>query len=639
MYIDIVADEEKRDIKAILSRICTNFKYYDKPGEALKVIKDAVNSTNKEWGLVILDVRGVDKAPEVTQNFMKWIEEHYITQRLMLIYDKNAESRLPDLCEYNIDFLIPDPWTKELMERVIGRLRRDVSEVKEEQCIGDTINHIEKAFEDYEKFKKLAETQSDFFLLKSEKLNNIINDIKNINNILLQIDWEDKNRDLIGKLFRNTEKLEKTNNEIVEFVRKYTKEIEDEDYFDINLLLNVIYTELSSELDRYNIELVYKISNRVPAKLFGTTSLIKKIIIDTVMIIISSGIREKIILIVDTSGSDNNLTLKIGFTSNKLIVEEMRDRLDRIQHSPETYKLSKIIDKYGGKIVFDKYGEEILTLEFPSKIKDKRSYRLPKKDMMHKRILIIDSDLDISASLKEMLEYFHFVVDSAYNWKSGVEHMNKLRYDIIYVESKLCENTLNELKKRGIQSKVVAIVDRNKDVPTDVENVDSVIYKPYTQQAIFDTILDLYYNESTYLAEEAIEAYKNYINLMASGKKTIIISEDYTDRMTIELMLEGSGLHIDTFHNLDEALEALSNAEILIINLDDIMKSMDELKSLVVYISEYKMENKTIGLINTKNSDIKEIQETTGIKNILKKPLNPEKFYRTFTDKVIMDEN
>ena len=638
VYIDIMPDEEKRDLKSILSKICNKFKYYNKPGEALKVIKAAVNTTKIEWGLVVLDVRGTEKAPEVTQNFMKWIQEHYITQRLMLIYDKGMEKSLPDICNYNIDFLIPDPWTKELMERVIGRLKRDTLEVEEEKCIGNTINDIEKAFEDYERYKTLAETQSSFFLSKSEKLDKIVKSIKNINNILLQIDWDDKNRDLIGKLFRYTEKLEQTNNTIVEFVKKYTGEIEDEDYFDLNILLNVINTELNSELERNNIELVYKISNKVPSRLLGTTSIIKNIIIDSTRLIISGGIREKIILIVDTAGSDNNLILKVGFTSTKLVIEEMRNRLERLQHSPEAYKLSKIIEKYGGKMIFDSYGEVVLTLEFPSKIKDKRSYRLPKKDMMHKRVLIVYGDLDISASLKEMLEYFHFIVDNAYSWESAVEYMNKLRYDIIYVQSELSQNILNEIKKRGLESKVVAIVDRKSDGEEEIEDVDSVIYQPYTQQAIFDTILDIYYNESTYLTQEAIEAYKNYIDLMASGKKTIIISNDYTDRMTVELMLDGSGLDINTFPTIDEALEELSDAEILIVNLDDVMKSMSELKSLVGYVSEYNMENKTIGFIDKNSSDINELKETTGVKHILKKPLNPEQFYRVLTDNVILED-
>ncbi len=637
IYIDLKANTKKKDIKSILSKICTNFKYYHKATEALNIIKTAINSSKKEWGLVILDVRSVDKAPEVTQNFMKWIQEYYITQRLMLIYDKGLEKQLPDMCNYNIDFLIPDPWNIKLIERVVGRLKRDIQE-SEEKCTINNINENKYVLEDYEKYKKFAETQMSFFLSKSQKLDNIIKNIKDINNILLQIDYDDKNKDLIKKLFRNTEKLEYTNNTIVEFVKKYTIENNEEDYFDLNILLKVINTELEDELIKKNIDLVYKISNNVPSKLLGKTSVIKNVIIESIMLLILDAINEKLILSIDTLGNDNNLKLKISFRLSKSITKEINKSISKLEHNSQTYKISKIINEYGGEIIFTPSHEEILTLIFPTKIKDKRSYRLPKKDLMHKKVLIIYNDLDISASLKEMLEYFHFIVENAYTLDSAIRYINNSQYDIIYIQFDLSKDIIDNLKSRGVKSKIVAMLN-NSDKKIDMVNFDAVICQPYTQQSVFDSILDVYYNESTYLVQEAIDAYKNYIRLIAMGKKTIIISKEYTDRISIELMLENSGLSLSIFKNIDEAIEYLPDSEILIICLDNIIENMNNMKLLIEYISNYNMENKTIGLISKQNNNLIEITKMTAIKNILKKPINAEQFYRTLTNNILLEEH
>ncbi len=637
IYIDIAVDESKRDLRHIFNSICGNFIYYDKPGEALKIIKDAINSSKKELGLVILDVRGVEKALDVTRNFIRWIQDHYPTQRLMLIYDKGLESKLPELCSYNIDFLIPDPWSKELMARVIGRLRRDTSEISEDRCVESAIDEIKSLFDNYETFKRLAQTQSSFFLSKSRKLDSIINDIKNINTILLQIDWDEQHGGLISRLFRDIEKLDKTNSIIREYVQKYTKELEESDYFDINLLLNVIYTELQSELSRVGVEMIYKISNRVPAKLYGVASIIKKSIIDSIHLLIATGIEERVILHIDTKGSENSLKLKIGFRSLKSIVDDIRVRLSRMQKSAEVKKLVALVENYGGSIIFDKSSEDILTLEFPTKISDTRSYRLPKKELMHKRVLLIDEDLDTSDSLKEMLEYFHFLVDTAYDWESAEGYIKRFEYDIIYVMHKFHSDTLKSLKMRASQSRVVATADRDSKLNKDIESSRSILYKPYTQQAIFDTILDIYYNDSTHMVQEAIDAYKHYIDLMVEGRKSVIVSRDYSDRMAIELMLEGTGLEVRAYSKIGEGIDELPEADILILNLNDIVKDFRELQMVVELISGYDMYDKTVGMIDKSIEDIEELKETTGITHIIKKPIDPEEFYRLLTEHLIFE--
>jgi hypothetical protein len=123
----------------------------------------------------------------------------------------------------------------------------------------------------------------------------------------------------------------------------------------------------------------------------------------------------------------------------------------------------------------------------------RRHYRLPDKNLVGKKVLLLCSNDQISQSLKKMFKYFHYEVDV--RMEESKKNGNDMGlYDILIISEKMfTEKTKDTIAKVQERAPLKYVLlrdpdDLDDDIKTDSEN----FIKPITQEKIFDLILSLY---------------------------------------------------------------------------------------------------------------------------------------------------
>lgn len=124
------------------------------------------------------------------------------------------------------------------------------------------------------------------------------------------------------------------------------------------------------------------------------------------------------------------------------------------------------------------------------------------------KILIIDDEEGIRSSLKEILEYEEFEVDTAENGKSGLDLSGKNTYDLIFCDIKMPEmdgiECLEKMKSSGVECPVV-MISGHGTVETAVEALKKgawdFIEKPLDLNRILVTVRNA--SDTSHLVQEA----------------------------------------------------------------------------------------------------------------------------------------
>jgi len=608
IYIDMSRGKSRKEFIKIFRKICGNLVYFDTPSQAIKKLKIDIDS---EWGLVIFDIRGHNSAKDIVNNFFTWLTARYSYQRTMLIYDDTLDISIQSLSIYYIDYFLPNSADTKIIKRVIGRLQRDIKNSNYEQGNSNC--------------DTLLKSKSQYLMTKSQDIREIIETMYRINSNLVNIELDQNSEILINKLFRFTEKLQKNIDDITEVIKPHISK--DEEYFDLNILLNLLHTILIDDLNTYGVKLIYKVSNSVPSKLYGDRKKLKLTISKIIRYLLNIVETDRIIIEIDIEEKNNLSILKLSFLTKDSDFAQAKSIFISFKSSKEYQSIVNALDKNNMTISYE--NETILSITIPTKIKDRRSYRLPNKKMMNKKVLIIDEDSDEAKSLKNLLDYFHFITDIAKDESEAEKRLNRYPYDVIYADSKF--KTFIQRVNRNI--KTVFIENQSKSSNVDYDNI--VLYKPFTHQDIFETILDLYYDESAQKEKDTIEVYKDYMKFLFQGDETIlVISSKYSDKISLNLILEDCNIKLKFIDSIDTNIQNYIDSRFILIDIDEIIKDFNQLETISYINSEYDIRDKLIGIAESVNVDLGEIKEALGVDKVFYRPISPIELYQYIIDKV-----
>ena len=139
-------------------------------------------------------------------------------------------------------------------------------------------------------------------------------------------------------------------------------------------------------------------------------------------------------------------------------------------------------------------------------LKEKRHYRLPNTDGVGRRTLVIDNDMGSTKAVIPMLEYFRHEVTAG----SLQDLASIASYDIVMLSSEYWSDAvLEKLEKLGeVRPKLVMIESmiKHQEIEEHVlDYADWLIYKPFTQQFVFEMLTALY-SDALHNAPEVEEA-------------------------------------------------------------------------------------------------------------------------------------
>lgn len=265
-----------------------------------------------------------------------------------------------------------------------------------------------------------------------------------------------------------------------------------EDTFNINTVLETLFSSLKNFAAEKRIELIYEMDSTIPRKLRGDS--------DTLLLVLS-----KVLTFVFQKSDRSEIVLSLSSVEDFLYEEFISFRIQNTDI--ETEKLlsflkihvNKEIELLGGHIVDDRENISGIHLSIPFKnfeLGFRRHYRLPDKSIVGKKILLLCSNDQTAQSLKTMFRYFHYEVHIGMD--ALKKHGNDLgHYDLLIVGKKMVsEITIETIAKVQQHAPLKYVLLRDPDDLEDDMKTDSEHFvKPITQEKIFDLIVSLYATE------------------------------------------------------------------------------------------------------------------------------------------------
>ena len=262
-----------------------------------------------------------------------------------------------------------------------------------------------------------------------------------------------------------------------------------------------------------------------------------------------------------------------------------------------------------------------------------RVYHLPSKEIMQKRILIIDSHENTTNALTNMLGYFHMNVHSVDNEQDARLAMNRQEYDIVFVDDEISEFNQFQLCVKENPPLIVLIQNWINDYDEEYyaeRCIDAFIKRPFNQQMLFDTIVRLYSDDKTISHVQKRQYVKD--DIKALGRHEILIAEDnIINQKVMKGLLSDTALELVFADDGEIALDKLSHKNDFSLILMDIhMPKLDgyETSRKIQENEDYRNIPIVAMTADAMPEDVKKAKEY-GMQDHISKPIDIQSLYET----------
>ena len=514
-------------------------------------------------------------------------------------------------------------------------------------------NEINELIDESKENASISKTKDEFLAKMSHEIRTPMNAILGFSHILLETKLDTNQLKHLKSIQNSADILLGIINDILSFSRIDDGSIKlDVLEFNINNVLDDISSKITSMANSKGIEFIFDISKNVPSRVVGDEKKLGDIFINLLNNAVKYTDTGEIVLRLKRLESDNALVVLeckvidtgIGIKEDELV--KLFDSFVQVDNSnSRKYDgmglglaiVKEYVNLMDGEITVEStYGKGScftfhVTLE-ATQDKDSRNYRLPNKDIMYKRVLVVDNNTSAASSLQRMIAYYHYHADIVESEEEAIEILREHQYDILCLDSKLLKESFSDTLQRYKEFSNAKIVLLENDVvrmlDSDVNGVDAELHKPFSQQDIFDTIIELYSDkiENTKSKEKVPvkETLKEFRGM------TILLAEDNKiNQSVIKNLLKDTGIILEIANNGEEAIKKLyNNSDVKLIFMDismPVMNGYDAAKS--IRNDDRFKEIPIVALTaNTQPSDI-EKSIASGMQEHMGKPFNIPAFY------------
>ncbi len=514
-------------------------------------------------------------------------------------------------------------------------------------------NKINVLIDESQESALIAKTKDEFLAKLSHEIRTPMNAIIGFSHILLETKLDTQQIRHLNNIQNSADILLGIINDILNFSRidagtmKLTK-LE----FDINNVLDNLSIKITQMTREKGIEFIFDIAKNVPAKMIGDEEKVYDILVNLLSNAVKYTDHGEIVLRLKRLESDKKsiiLECKVIDTGIGITKEDctklfesftQADSSDSRKYDGMGLGLAiakEYISLMNGDIsVESTYGKgSTFTFRIELDItqdNDSRSYRLPNKDIMYKKVLVVDNNTSAASSLQRMIAYYHYHADIVESELEAIEVLKEHQYDILCIDSKLLEKSFKNTIQRYKEFTNAKIVLLENDVvrmlDDDLKGIDAELQKPFSQQDIFDTIIELYSdniedskNESSIPTRESLTAF--------SGMTILLAEDNKINQSVIKNLLKDTGIILEIANNGQEAIESLyKNKNVSMIFMDISMPIMNGYDAAKAIRRDEKFKRIPIVALtaNTQPSDI-EKSLASGMQEHMGKPFNIPAFY------------
>ena len=523
------------------------------------------------------------------------------------------------------------------------------------------LKHTNKTYKNSDKYyikkiKKLEcdlQNKSDFLANMSHEIRTPMNAIIALSQLLIEEDkLSSKQFEYIKTISTSSNMLLGIINDILDYSKIEAGKLQLEHIpFDLNMILDYIADMTSVTAHEKNIELIFDIDRNVRANFIGDPMRVSQIILNLISNAIKFTDKGSVTLKVnslDTDKTKTYLQFEVVDTGIGISKEQLSTLFQNYSQADNSTSR-----KYGGSglgLVISKQLVSLmhgviwaksetdkgssffvkLLLEIDSP-KEYRVYRLPSKEIMQKKVLIINSSIESTKALKNMINYFHIETHCVETFQEAQKELRDKDFDIVFIDEELCD--YSAIKKCKEIHDVVIILIQNWMSNFDEQffeenNIDTYIKKPFNQKILFDTFVHLYSTQK--ISFNKTQKTYNKKSLKKVGKKHILLAEDSTiNQRIIKGLLAESDIELSIANNGQELLELLEKSQSIdLIFMDIKMPIMDGYEATKVIRGDSIYDSIPI-IAMTANSQPQEIKKAKefGMQDYLVKPIDIQLFY------------
>ncbi len=477
---------------------------------------------------------------------------------------------------------------------------------------------------------------------------------------------------------------------LIEYLRLKSKKTRiKEEKFNLNNVLNDLSGSLSHDFMDSGVELIFDIDNQVSRHMVGDSLQLGKMLGSLTRSLVAKDASAKIeIEISQNALSENSQMLRISIIDPSVYLSKEELRAFSVPYyndvsekyiKLEFYVTREIVALMGGTLDVKSTPKEgtIIRLNVPfrkDQNEDLRKYRLPSKEMVGKKVFLVDSNDSSALAIKKMLSYFRYKVDILPAESFREKKVNLSSYDIaIFDETLLTPHVLSYLKnlKRRSDLKIVLLSsifrsnDGDKYGALDV--VDAMADKPFSQERIFEMILDLdraAQREKHTGAEKGLWQQRNHSVLMSNkvhrllfedksgidpesfsvfaGSRILVADDNRINQKILLHVLGKSHMDIETANDGKEAVEMVSRSQkpYDLVLMDINMPVMDGYRATAILREKYSHDSLPIVALTTLilESEIEKMF-ARGVNGYLSKPLEVGRLYAAFEFFLKRNEN
>lgn len=466
----------------------------------------------------------------------------------------------------------------------------------------------------------------------------------------------------VARVMHNENELLDVTGDLLKFLRlKSKKVVIHHEICNFNHVLNEVAGLLNTKYKQNDIELVFDIDKDVPKNMLTDSVHLGQILINLLEYFIQNSHNKEVKIEVTTSGDDlqwHNLKFQI----NADVTIENKERLFNSYYDEESrrYKgLGLFVAKeltylMGGELeIKDRSYDStmlIFTLPIEEKNSEKRKYRLPNKDLIGKKILIVDRCHSSALATQKLFAYFKAEID-VMSAKTFTDQMPDFKtYEIVALGNTLLNPKILDALAKVKEAQALKIITlenlfTSEETPMHPQ-IDIRLKKPLTQEYVFDTLVELYTTKE-HTIKRSVEdehmtmqvytkAFKETADITLEsfyslGDAHILIAEDDIVNQNIFLeILAKSKISVFVTSNGEEAIDFLQKTQkhIDMIFMDINMPVIDGYTAAKIIREDSRFNDSAIIFLSALVSDHEvEKMHESGMNGYLSKPIQIGELY------------